>query len=89
MLKATEKQLETINKRYNDVQDDLNVGIDYCCEGLEITSFEVDDKGRTTVEFEESYLNSQWALRTRYFTRHPRLKPVEIDYLLGKTDELE
>lgn len=77
-----------LNKRYNDVKEDINIGIDYVNEGLEITSFEVDDKGRTTMEVEENYLNSQFAMRTRYHTRHPRLKANEINYLLGKVDKL-
>ena len=89
MIKANTKELEFINKRYNDVKDDINIGIDYCCEGTEITDFEVDDNGRVTMEVEINYLNSQWALRTRHQIRHPRLKPAEIDYLLGKTDDLE
>jgi hypothetical protein len=87
MIKANKTELESINNRYNDVQDDLNVGIDYCGEGLEITEFEVDDKGRTTVNFTEWYLNRQYALRTREFVRHPRLKKEYINYLLGRTDE--
>ena len=87
MIKANKTELESINNRYNDVQDDLNVGIDYCGEGLEITDFEVDDKGRTTITFEENYLNSQYAIRTREFVRHPRLHQDEINYLLGRTDK--
>ena len=83
-MKATAKQLESINKRYNDVQDNLNVGIDYCGEGLEITEFEVDDKGRTTVNFTEWYLNNQYALRSREFIRHPRLSKENIKFLLGE-----
>ena len=86
-MKATEKQLESINNRYNDVQDNLNVGIDYCGEGLEITDFEVDNKGRTTVNFTEWYLNSQYALRSKEFVRHPRLNKEEINYLLGRANE--
>ena len=82
-MKATEKQLKSINKRYNEIQEDLNVGIDYCGEGLEITDFEVDDKGRTTVNFTKWYLNRQYALRTREFVRHPRLSKDNIKYLLG------
>ena len=83
-MKATAKQLESINKRYNDVQDNLNVGIDYCGEGLEITEFEVDDKGRTTVNFTEWHLNNQYALRSREFIRHPRLSQENIKFLLGE-----
>jgi hypothetical protein len=83
-MKATEKQLKSINNRYNDVQDNLNVGIDYCGEGLEITEFEVDDKGRTTVSFTEWYLNRQYALRSREFVRHPRLSKEDIKFLLGE-----
>ena len=81
-MKATEKQLENINKRYNDIQDDYNVGIDYCGEGLEITGFEVDDKGRTTVNFTEWHLNRQYALRSREFVRHPKFHEKTIEYLL-------
>lgn len=86
---ANEKQLKTINERYNDVQDNLYIGIDYCCEGLEITNFEVDENGRVTVEFTEWYLNYQYALRSRRFERHPRLKPNEIAYLLGNVNRLK
>lgn len=89
MTKANKEELEFINKRYNDVKEDIYIGIDYVNEGLEITSFEVDDNGRTTMEVEENYLNSQFALRTRYHTRHPRLKQNEINYLLGKVDTLD
>ena len=89
MIKANNKQLETINKRYNKVKEDIVIGTNYCCEGAEIIDFEVDDNGRVTMEVEINRLNSQWALRTRYQTRHPRLKPAEIDYLLGKTNDLE
>lgn len=89
MLKANNEQLEIINKRYNDVQDDINVGIDYCGEGIEITEFEVDDNGRVSMEVEIWHLNNQWAMRCRHQTRHPRLTKNEIDYLLGQTNELQ
>lgn len=89
MLKANKAQLETINKRYNKVKEDITIGTNYCCEGAEITEFEIDDNGRVTMEVEINYLNSQWALRTRYQTRHPRLKPLEVEYLLGKRDYLD
>ena len=89
MIKANEKELEIINERYNEVKDDVAIGIDYAGEGAEIIDFEVDDNGRTTMEVKEWYLNSQYALRGRYHTRHPRLKPAEIDYLLGRTEDIE
>ena len=88
MFTANEKQLEFINKRYNDIKDDIYIGVDYVNEGLEIINFEVDDNGRTTMEVEENYLNNQYALRAHYYTRHPRFKPAELDYLLGKVDTL-
>jgi len=86
MIKANKEELKVVNDRYNDVKDDIYIGLDYVNEGLEIVSFEVDEKGRTTMEVEENYLNSQFALRTRYYTRHPRLNASEICYLLGKTN---
>lgn len=89
MIKANKEELEFVNKRYNDVKEDIYIGIDYVNEGLEITGFEVDDNGRTTMEVEENYLNSQFALRTRYHTRHPRLKKNEIEYLLGRKNDLD
>ena len=89
MIKANTKELEFINKRYGDVKEDIAIGTDYVGEGAEITDFEVDDNGRVTMEIEIWYLNSQWAMRCRHQIRHPRLKPAEIDYLLGKTDDLE
>ena len=87
MIKANKEELKILNERYNDVKEDIYIGIDYVNEGLEIVGFEVDDNGRTTMEVEENYLNSQYALRTRYHTRHPRLKPNEIDYLLGRRED--
>ena len=30
------------------------------------------------------YLNNQYAIRTKHFERHPRLKLNEINYLLGR-----
>ena len=89
MLKANKEQLKTINKRYGDVKEDIAIGIDYVHEGAEIIDFEVDDNGRVTMEVEIWYLNSQWALRSRYQTRHPRLNQNEIDYLLGKINNLD
>ena len=89
MIKATDKQLEKLNERYNDVKDDISLGIDYCGEGAEATSFEVDDNGRTTMVIFEWYLNNQYALRKREHVRHPRLKPAEINYLLGVTNDAE
>ena len=84
MIKANKQEIEMINQRYNHIRDDLNVGIDYMGEGAEITDFEVDDKGRTTIIGYYQYLNNQFALRTKHFERHPRLKKDEIDYVLGK-----
>ena len=89
MIKATDKQLEKVNERYNDIKDDIYLGIDYCGEGAEARSFEVDDNGRTTMVIFEWYLNSQYALRKREHVRHPRLKPDEINYLLGVTNDAE
>ncbi len=89
MFKANNKELEFINKRYGDVKEDLILGIDYCGEGLEVIDFEVDDNGRTTMLVEECYLNNQYALRYRHYERHPRLKQNEIDYLLGRTNNLD
>jgi len=86
MIKATDKQLEKLNERYNEVKDDISLGIDYMGEGAEATSFEVDDNGRTTMVVNVSYLNNQFAIRSRQYVRHPRLKPAEINYLLGVTD---
>ena len=45
--------------------------------------------GGATVEFTEWYLNYQYALRSRRFERHPRLKPNEIAYLLGNVNRLK
>lgn len=86
MIKATKEQLEKLNERYNDVKDDISLGIDYMGEGAEVTDFQVDDNGRTTMVVEVSYLNNQFAIRSRQHVRHPRLKPAEINYLLGVTD---
>ena len=89
MIKANTKELEFINKRYGDVKEDIAIGTDYVGEGTEIVEFEVDDNGRTTMLVTEYYLNSQFAMRERYHERHPRLKPAEINYLLGKVDTLD
>lgn len=89
MIKATDKQLEKLNERYNDVKEDISLGIDYMGEGAEATSFEVDDNGRTTMVVEVSYLNNQFAIRSRQHVRHPRLTADEINYLLGVTNDAE
>lgn len=89
MIKANKEELKFINKRYNKVKDDITIGTNYCCEGAEIIEFEVDDNGRVTMEVEINYLNSQWALRSRYQTRHPRLKPDQINYLLGRSNTIK
>lgn len=87
-MKASKEELKTINERYNDVKDDISIGTDYLGEGAEITDFEVNDKGRVTMEVTITYLNTQYALRDRYTTRHPRLKPNEIEYLLGRRESV-
>ena len=87
MIKANKEELKFINKRYNDVKEDINIGTDYVGEGTEIVEFEVDDNGRTTMIVEETWLNRQYAMRNRYHTRHPRLKQNEINYLLGRRDD--
>ena len=86
-MKATNKELEIINKRYNDLFDDPCVGLDYVSEGVEIDDFEVDDNGRVTITFTRWYLNNQYALRSREYIRHPRIKKDDLDYLLGRTNE--
>lgn len=88
MFEANEKQLQFINKRYNDVKEDIYIGTDYVGEGTEIVDFSIDDSGRTTMLVTEYYLNNQYALRTRHHERHPRLNKNQIDYLLGKVDTL-
>ena len=89
MIKANREELKIINDRYNDVKEDIGIGIDYVGEGAEIIDFEVDDNGRVTMEVAIDYLNSQYAMRTKYQTRHPRLKKDEIDYLLGRREVLD
>lgn len=88
MFEANQKELEFINKRYNDIKDDIYIGTDYVGEGLEVVDFSIDDNGRTTMNVTEYYLNSQYAMRTRWHERHPRFKKAELDYLLGKVDTL-
>lgn len=89
MLKANKEQLKTINERWNHLEKSYSIGVHYTGEGSEVTDFEVDDNGRTTMEISIDYLNSQYALRTRYQTRHPRLNQNEIDYLLGNVNKLK
>ena len=88
MFKANNKQLETINKRWNDIRDYPVLGIDYQGEGKEVDTFTIDDNGKITLSGDTWYLNGQYALRCRYFERHPKLTKVELDYLLGNTNTL-
>lgn len=88
MFEANTKQLELINKRYNDIKEDIIIGTDYAGEGNEVVDFSIDNNGRVTMNVTEYYLNNQYALRTRWHERHPRFKPAELDYLLGKADTI-
>lgn len=88
MFEANTKQLEFINKRWNDLEKSYSIGTDYVGEGTEVVDFTIDDNGRITMDITEYYLNNQYAMRYRYHEKHPRLKPAEIDYLLGKVDTL-
>lgn len=88
MLKANDKQLKTINERWNDLEKSYTIGLDYMGEGTEVSAFTIDDNDRITMNIIEWHLNSQYALRARYCQRHPRLKQAEIDYLLGNINEL-
>ena len=89
MLKANEKELEFVNERWNDLEKSYSIGTDYVGEGTEVVDFTIDDNGRITMDITEYYLTSiHYAMRYRYHERHPRLKPNEIDYLLGKTNVL-
>lgn len=86
MIRANKEQLKTINERYNEIRDDISVGIDYLGEGCEIIDFIVDDNGRTTIAVCFQYLNRQYAIRFKHFERHPKLKMNEINYLLGEVE---
>ena len=88
MFNANTKELEFVNKRWNDLEKSYSIGTDYVGEGTEVVDFTIDDNGRITMDITEYYLNDQYALRMRYYERHPRLKPNEIDYLLGRTNVL-
>lgn len=89
MLKANDKQLKTINERWNDLEKSYTIGLDYMGEGTEVSAFTIDDNGRITMDIIEWYLNSQYALRARHSQRHPRLTEIEIDYLLGNVNRLK
>ena len=89
MFEANTEQLEFINKRYNDIKEDIYIGTDFIGEGTEIVDFSIDDNGRVTMSVTEYYLNNQYAMRERYHERHPRFKKAELDYLLGKTEVLD
>ena len=88
MFTANNKELRFINERYNDIKEDIYIGTDYVGEGTEVVDFSIDDNGRVTMNVTEFYLNSQYAMRTCWHERHPRFKPAELDYLLGRTNEL-
>ena len=88
MIKATKEELKLINERYNDVKEDVSIGTDYYGEGAEIINFEIDDNGRITMEVEVTHLNSQYGLRSRYHTRHPKFTSEEIYYLFGKLNTI-
>ena len=88
MFKATDKQIETINDRWNDLEKSYSIGTDYAGEGTEVVDFTVDDNGRVTMDVIEWHLTSQYALRARHGERHPKLTKVELDYLLGNTNTL-
>lgn len=82
----TTKKIENIEKRFNEIRPDYNIhfGLEIAGEGYELCDFNVDDKGRVTMEINELYLNNQYALRYRYHTRHPKLTAEEIKYLLSE-----
>ena len=88
MFEANTKELEFINKRYNDIKEDIIIGTDYVGEGNEVVDFSIDDNGRITMNVTEWYLNNQYAMRCRHLERHPRLTQNEIDYLLGRANDL-
>lgn len=88
MLKANEKELEFVNERWNDLEKSYSIGINYMGEGTEVSAFTIDGNGRITMDTIEWHLNNQYALRAKHGERHPRLKPNEIDYLLGRTNVL-
>ena len=88
MFEANAKQLQFINDRWNDLEKSYSIGTDYVGEGTEVVDFEIDDNGRVTMYITEYYLNNQYAMRTRWHERHPRLTQNEIDYLLGRANDL-
>ena len=87
-MEANRKEIEFLNKRYNTLKEDIDIGTNYLGEGYEITEFKVDENGRTTMEITEWYMNNQYAMRTRHHIRHPRFNKNEINYLLGRKNSL-
>jgi len=82
----TRETLEVIGKRFNEIRPDYNITFgeeNYVNEVFTLTDFLVDAVGRVTMEIQEAYLKSNYAIGYRTHIRHPRLNKAEVRYLLG------